>query len=80
MVNIGARVATVNIAFSNSRNADLIERKILQYTTLSIKFHHCTMSELKNPNFHLIIGPCSSLTTLRGSETTLKARLFNKIC
>ena len=47
MVNIGTKIAPVNIVFSSSRNAALIERKLLHYTTLSIKFHHCTMSELK---------------------------------
>ena len=33
MVNIGTGVAPVNIAVSSSRNAALIERKMLQYTT-----------------------------------------------
>ena len=47
MVNIGTRVALVNIAFSSSRNAASIERKMLQYTTLSTKLHLCTLSELK---------------------------------
>ena len=47
MVNIGTTVAPVNIAFSSSRNAALIERKMLQCTTLSIKLHHRTLSELK---------------------------------
>ena len=50
-VNIGKRVALVNIAFASSRNAALIERKTLQYTTLSIKFHHCTLSEIKTQIF-----------------------------
>ena len=40
-------VATVNIAFSSSRNAALIERKMLQYTTLTIKYHHFTLGEMK---------------------------------
>ena len=53
MVNIGTRVASVNIAFSSSKNAALIERKMLQYTTLSIKLHLCTLSELKPPVFTL---------------------------
>ena len=35
MVNIGARIATVNIVFSTWRNAALIESKMLQYTTIS---------------------------------------------
>ena len=52
MVNIGTRVALVIIAFSSSRNAALIERKTLQYTSLSIKYHHCFLSE-KNPNFSM---------------------------
>ena len=47
MVNIGTRVAPVNNAFFSSRNAALIERKMLQYTTLSLKLHHCTLSERK---------------------------------
>ena len=51
MVNIGTKVAPVNIAFSSSRNAALIERKMLPYTTLSIKLHHCTLSEIKTKNF-----------------------------
>ena len=51
MVNIGTRVAPVNIAFSSSRNSALIERKKLQYTTLSIKFHHCILSEIKTQIF-----------------------------
>ena len=53
MVNIRARVALVNIAFSSSKNAALIERKMLQYTTLSIKLHHCTLSEIQIPVFIL---------------------------
>ena len=51
MVNIGTRVAPVNIAFSSSRNAALIERKMLQYTALSLKLHHCTLSEIKTQTF-----------------------------
>ena len=51
MVNIGTRVAPVNIAFSSSRTAALIERKMLQYTTLSIKLHHCTLSKIKTQIF-----------------------------
>ena len=46
-------VATVNIAFSSSKNAALIERKMLQYTTLSIGLHHCTLSEMKTQVFTL---------------------------
>ena len=51
MVNIGTRVVPVNIAFYSSGNAALIERNMLQYTTLSIKYHHYTMSEIKTQNF-----------------------------
>ena len=54
MVNIGTRIAPVNIAFSSSRNAALIECKVLQYTTLSIKLHHCTLSEINTPVFTLL--------------------------
>ena len=53
IVNMRTAVATVNIAFSSSRNAALIERKMLQYTTLSKKLYHCTLSELKTQLFTL---------------------------
>ena len=52
MVDIGTRVAPVNIAFSSSRNAALIERKVLQYTTLSTKLRHCTLRETKLKFLH----------------------------
>ena len=51
MVNIGTRVVPVNIGFSSSRIAALIERKMMQYTTLSIKLQHCTLSEIKTQIF-----------------------------
>ena len=47
MVNIGTGVATVYIAFSSSRNAASIERKILQYTILSMKLRHFILSQVK---------------------------------
>ena len=54
IVNMRTAVATVNIAFSSSQNAFLIERKMLQYTTLSIKLHHCKLSEIKTQVFTLL--------------------------
>ena len=45
MMNNGTRVAMVNFVFSTSRNTALIERKMVQYTTISIKLHHFTLSE-----------------------------------
>ena len=53
MINMGTRVATVNIVFSTSGNAALIESKMLQYTTISIKLHHCTLSQIKAQVFTL---------------------------
>ena len=53
VVNMQTAVATVNIAFSSSKNPALNERKMLQYTTLSIKLHHCTLSEMKTQVFTL---------------------------
>ena len=53
MVNIGTRIARVNIAFSSSGNAAFLECKVLQYTTLSIKLHRCTLSEIKTSVFTL---------------------------
>ena len=53
IVNIGTGVAPVNIAFSSSRSAALIERKMSQNTTLTIKLHHCTLSETKTKVFTL---------------------------
>ena len=47
IVNIGTGVATVYIAFSSSRNATLIERKLLQCKTLSIKLCHFTLNGVK---------------------------------
>ena len=62
MGNMRTAVATVNIAFSSSRNATLIERKMLQYTTLSMKIHHCTLSYLKTQLFTLsIVLVCLSI-------------------
>ena len=52
MVNIGTGVAPVNIVFSSSRSVALFERKKLQ-NTISVKLHHCTLSELKTQVFTL---------------------------
>ena len=62
IVNIGTGVAPVNIAFSSSKSAALIQRKMLQNTTLSRKLHHCTFSE-KNPSFYIVRRPCLCLNT-----------------
>ena len=53
MINIRTRVAPVNIAFSSSKNASLFERKMLQYTTLSKRLHHRTLSEMKTQVYAL---------------------------
>ena len=53
IINIGTGVAPVNIAFSSSKSAALIERKMLQKTKLSKKLHHCTLSEMKTQVFTL---------------------------
>ena len=47
MVNIRTRVAPVSNAFASSRSVALIERKMLQNTTLSIKSYHYTLSKIK---------------------------------
>ena len=62
MVNIGTKVAPVNIAFSSLRNVALIEQKVLQYPTLSTKLHHCTLSEIKIQGFTMsdVLG-CASI-------------------
>ena len=73
MVNIRTRVATVNIAFSSSRNTASTERKKLQYTTLSL-----CIERNKNPSFYIIRRLYLSLNTMRGSETTLKPVLINQ--
>ena len=82
MVNIGTRVGPVNIAFYSSRNAASIERKILQYTTLTIiyKTPSFYIERNENTSFYIVGRPCLCLNTLRGSETTLKPGLINKIC
>ena len=53
MVNTETKIAPVNVAFSSSKNAASIERKMLHYATLSIKLHHCTLSETKTQVFTL---------------------------
>ena len=53
MVNIGTGVAPVSIPFYSSRNAALIELKMLYYTTLSLRLHHCELSEVKTQVFTL---------------------------
>ena len=79
MVNIATIVAPVNIAFSSSRNAALIERKVLQYTTLSKRLHHRTLSEIKTQVFTLSdVLDCVSIPCT--DKTTLKTGLLNKIC
>ena len=45
MVNIGERVATVSIVFSTSKNSALVDRKMLQRTTLIKRLYPCTLSE-----------------------------------
>ena len=40
MANMRTAFVTVNIAFSSSGKAALFERKVLQYTTLSVNFHN----------------------------------------
>ena len=52
---MGTIVATVNIVSSTSTNAALLESKMLQYTTLSGKLHHCTFSKLKTQNLTLSV-------------------------
>ena len=53
MVNMRRANATVYVAFSSSRSAALIERKMLQNTTLSKKFYHYTVNEIKTQVFTL---------------------------
>ena len=53
MVNIETGVAPVNIAFSSSRFVALFERKKMQNTTFSKKFHHYTLSKIKTQVFTL---------------------------
>ena len=56
MVNIRTRVATVNIAFSSSRNVALTVRKKLQNTILFKKIHHCTLKKLKFLHYQTTLG------------------------
>ena len=53
IVNVGTRVAPVNIAFSSSRSAALTERKLFQTTTLSTKLHQRTLSKTKTQVYTL---------------------------
>ena len=63
-------LATVNIAFSSSRNAALNERKILHYETLPMKIYHCTLSELKTQVFTLsLVLACLQYSARLGNST-----------
>ena len=80
MVNIRTRVATVNIVFSSSRNAALIEFEKLPYTILSIKLHHCTLIELNTQIFTLSnVLPCLS-TNSADQKQHSNSFLLRKIC
>ena len=62
IVNIATGVALVNIDFSSSRSAALIEHKIIQYTKLSTTLHHCTLSVIKTQAFTLLdVFACVSI-------------------
>ena len=62
ITNIETGVAPVNIAFSSLRSVGSIERKMLQNRTLSVKLHHCTLSEIKTQVFTLSDVPaCVSI-------------------
>ena len=51
---------------------------MFQYTTLSIKHHHYTFSENRDPIFYNFRRPCLCLNTLRGSETTFDPDFLTK--
>ena len=53
MVNIATIFAPVNIAIPSSRKEALIASKVLQYTTLSKRLQHRTLSEIKTQVFTL---------------------------
>ena len=53
IINNGTGVAPRNFAFSSSTSAALIERKMLQNTTISLKLQHYTMSKIKIQVFTL---------------------------
>ena len=76
-MNIGIKVATLNIVFSTVKNPALYECKVLQYTTLSMKIHICTLSELKAQPYTLS-NILACLERLRGPETTLKQDFLTK--
>ena len=78
MVNIATKVAPMNIAFSSSWNAALLERKVLHNTTLSKRLHHRKLSEIKTQVFTLSdVLDCVSIPCT--DQTTLKPGLFSKI-
>ena len=77
MVNIGKKIAPVNIAFSSSRNAALIERKMLHYITLSIKLHHFTLSEFNTQVFTLSdVLACVSIHCADQKRNNTQTRTF----
>ena len=82
MENIGTRVPTVKNGFSTSKNATLIENKMLQYTTFSnrTQFQSSYILRTRNPYSYIINCPCLSLSTLRRATTVFEPGRYNKIC
>ena len=64
MINIGTGVAPVNIVFSSSRNAALIERKMLQDTIITYKTPSLYIERNRNLNFHVVRRLCFCLNRL----------------
>ena len=75
IANIGTGVAPVNIAFSSSRSAALIERKVMQYTALSITLHHCTLSVIKTQLFPLL-GVLDCVSIHCADQNNTQTRIF----
>ena len=75
MVNIKTKVPTVNNAFSRSRNTALIERKSLQYTTLSLK-----VERKKIQTFAISDDPKCLSVHCADQKQHLNPFLLTKIC
>ena len=79
MANTRTRVATVDTAFSSSKNVALIECKMLQCTTFSIKTPPMYIQRNKNSSFSLSdIIACLSILWV-DQKKTLKPTFYRNL-
>ena len=62
------------------KKCDLIWKQNVAVHSIIYKTPSLYIKQIKNPSSYFVKRPCLSLDTLRGSKTTSKPGLFDKIC